>query len=389
MLQIESIPIENLKPAPYNPRKMPDEQMQMLMKGIEEFGIVQPIIVNEQTGHIVGGHQRVEAAQRVGLKTVPVVFVDLDEQREKTLNIGLNKIHGEWDFPSLTALLDELQAGGADMQLTGFTDDELEQMMTWEPEPEATAGLTDPDDVPEPPAEPITKPGDLWILGRHRLLCGDSTIIAEVERLMDGKKADMVFTDPPYELETKGGGLLKESTAMRDIAKLGIDKFDPSLLMRQSETSVFFCNKPLIPAYIKLASVWGCSWDLAVYHKQNTTPNYGGHLMTDIEYIFIVGKQSPIPGQEKDLYSKLYSGNKDGDNVVAWSKPVALCEKFILLYAESGRIVLDLFGGSGSTLIAAEKTGRTAYLMELDPRYASVIIKRWEQFTGQTAALEA
>jgi 16S rRNA G966 N2-methylase RsmD len=194
----------------------------------------------------------------------------------------------------------------------------------------------------------------------------------------------MVFTDPPYELITKGGGLLKESKAMREISELGIDKFNPESLSLHAETNIFCCNKPLIKKYIELAETHKVSWDLAIYHKQNITANYGGHLMTDIEYLLVIGKQAPRTGlgEDKSLYSKLYSGGKDQDNVTAWSKPVALCEKFIKLY--STKSVMDYFGGSGSTLIACEKTKRKCFMMELDPHYIDVIVSRWCKYTGKT-----
>ncbi|MEO5367790.1 MAG: site-specific DNA-methyltransferase [Magnetococcus sp. WYHC-3] len=195
----------------------------------------------------------------------------------------------------------------------------------------------------------------------------------------------ITITDPPYELDTKGGGVLKESKAMKGIRDLGIDTFDPAILENKSKTSVFFCNKSLVKKYIELAEKWGVSFDINFYKKENTAPNYGGHLMTDVEYIMVLGKQSPNKGLPKETYSKAFTGQKDLDNKTAWSKPVALIEKYIKLFSKADDIVLDLFGGSGSTLIACEKTNRICYMSELDPKYCDVIIKRWEDYTGNKA----
>ena len=195
----------------------------------------------------------------------------------------------------------------------------------------------------------------------------------------------ITISDPPYELDTKGGGVLKESKAMKGIRDLGIDTFNPATLENNSKTSVYFCNKNLVKKYIELAEKWGVAFDINFYKKENTAPNYGGHLMTDVEYIMVLGKQSPNKGLPKETYSKAFTGKKDLDNKVAWSKPVALIEKYIKLFSKQKDIVLDLFLGSGSTLIACEKTGRICYGMELDPKYVDVIVQRYIDFTGDTA----
>ena len=216
-------------------------------------------------------------------------------------------------------------------------------------------------------------------------MCGDSTDKATVEKLMNGVKADMVFTDPPYELDTKGGGILKSANSMKQISENGVDVFDPSVLEMHCKTNIFFHNKPLIKKYIELAEKNGMPFDLCFYKKLNTAPNYGGHMMTDCEYIAIIGAQAPNKGLPKETYSKCYIGKKDSGNELSYSKPVELCAKYIQLY--SNETVLDLFGGSGSTLIACEQLNRTCYMMELDPKYCDVIIDRWETLTGEKAVL--
>lgn len=383
-MKIEKIAIDKLLLDPANARKHGQKNLDSIKGSLAKFGQQKPIVVNADNV-IVAGNGTMQAAKELGWKEINIVRTDLKGSDITAFGIADNRTSelAEWDDKVLLELLEGLNAEDFDLSAIGFDIDDMNEMLG----DKNKAGLTDPDEVPEPPKVPKTKLGDIWQLGNHRLMCGDSTSKEQVEKLMDGQKADMVFTDPPYQLQTQGGGILKESRAMKKIKALGIDEFDPSVLVAHAATSVFCCNKPLIPNYIKIADEWGVSWDLAVYHKQNVTPNYGGHLMTDLEYIFIIGKQSPNTGigEDKALYSKLYAGGKDADNETAWSKPVALCEKFIKLY--STKAVLDLFGGSGSTLIACEKTARKCYMMELDEKYCDVIIKRWQDFTGKKAVL--
>lgn len=194
-LIVEYVPIGKLQPFDGNPRKISEKGLEKLQRSIEEFGFVNPILAQRGTNMIIAGHQRLKAAKAAGLKELPVVWLDMDDMTAKAYNIADNRLQdeAEWDFTPLADLLTELDTGAFDLSLTGFDADELEQMVNYTP-----AGEVQEDEVPEPPEEPITKPGDLWILGRHRLLCGDATVITDVERLMGGKKADMVFTDPPY-----------------------------------------------------------------------------------------------------------------------------------------------------------------------------------------------
>lgn len=377
----ELIDLDRLVKHPKNPNDHGLDQVERLAELVLEHDWRHPIIVSKLSGYIVAGHGRLMAAQKLGMKQVPVVYQDFkDEAHEYAFVVSDNAI-ALWAELDLAKINQDFLDLGPDLNVDwlGIKDFVIEPLDKLDPQ-------CDEDEVPEH-VEPKTKRGDIYKLGNHRLMCGDSTMIDDVEKLMNGEKADMVFTDPPYQLETKGGGLLKESKAMKAINKLGIDNFEPSSLISHSETNIFCCNKPLIEKYIQLANEWEVSWDLCVYHKQNIIPNYGGHMMTDLEYIFILGKQSPNTGinEAKELYSKLYSGGKDNDNVTAWSKPVSLCEKFIKLY--SHKSVMDMFGGSGSTLIACEKTNRKCFMMELDPHYCDVIVSRWEKYTGKQAEL--
>ena len=200
-IKIEYVPTAELKPAPYNPRTITDDEMERLKASMREFGVVDPLIVNTTTGFVVGGNQRLEAARQLKIKTLPVVRVKMTKAREKALNLALNKISGDWDMPLLKDLLQELDTGEFDMELTGFTEQEIEDLMTqFNMEPEIKE-----DEAPPIPEKAICKPGELWILGEHRLLCGDATKKDDVERLMGGAKADMVFTDPPYNVQIDYG----------------------------------------------------------------------------------------------------------------------------------------------------------------------------------------
>ena len=187
--------------APYNPRTIADHDLEALRRSLRFFGTVEPIVVNRRFKRIIGGHQRVRAAEVEGIKSLPVVYVDLDEPSEKQLNLALNKISGEWDLDKLAVVLADLQSAGADLGLTGFSDSEIEELVAGLDEPRD--GLTDPDAVPEPPDEPATERGDLIVLGQHRLLCGDSASPEDVARLLDGAEIQLVNTDPPYNVKVE------------------------------------------------------------------------------------------------------------------------------------------------------------------------------------------
>ena len=287
----------------------------------------------------------------------------------------------EWDIELLKTELKDLQLKDFDLDLTAFDEDQLNNFLFEEKE-----GLTDEDAVPETPEEPITKLGDIWKLGNHRLMCGDSLIENQINKFLKDKNIKLLLTDPPYELITQGGGILKNANSMNQIKNNNVDKFKPQELFLYCKTNIYFHNKPLIKQYIELAEKNNQKYDLCFYKKENVAPNYSGHMMTDVEYIAIIGEQNPNKGLEKEMYSKLFVGKKDKDNKLSYSKPVKLCEKYIKLYAD--KYVLDLFGGSGSTLIACEKLNKICYMVENNPVFVDVIIKRWEQFTGKKAELE-
>ena len=365
--------LADIKPYEKNPRKN-DNAVDTVANSIKEFGFKVPIVIDKDNV-IVCGHTRYKASKKLGLEIVPCVIADdLTEEQIKAYRLADNKVSelAEWDIDLLGEELDDIF--NIDMSDFGFdlSEDEEEETEIIE------------DEVPQE-VEPIAKQGDIWQLGRHMLMCGNSLDQGDIDKLLNGNKCELTFTDPPYQLDTQGGGILKKANSMKQIKENGVDSFDPSKLILQSDTNIYCHNKPLIKAYIELAEDNKQPYDLCFYKKVGTIPNYKGHLMTDCEYIAVIGKQDPNKGLPKEMYSKCYVGRKDSDNELSYSKPVELCAKYIKLYAKQN--VLDLFGGSGSTLIACEQLNKTCYMMELDPHYVDVIIARWEKFTGQKAVL--
>ena len=364
--------LADIKPYEKNPRNN-DNAVNEVANSISSFGFKVPIVIDKDNV-IVCGHTRYKASKKLGLEVVPCVIADdLTEEQIKAYRLADNKVSelAEWNFDLLG---DEL-ADILDIDLSDFGFDLSE-------EEEETEIIED--EVPEE-VEPVAKMGDIWQLGRHRLMCGNSLDQDDIDKLLNGNKCELTFTDPPYQLDTQGGGILKKANSMKQIKENGVDSFDPSKLLLQSDTNIYCHNKPLIKAYIELAEDNKQPYDLCFYKKIGTVPNYKGHLMTDCEYIAVIGKQDPNKGLPKEMYSKCYVGKKDSDNDLSYSNPVELCVKYIKLYAKHN--VLDLFGGSGSTLIACEQLNRNCFMMELDPHYVDVIIARWEQFTGQKAVL--
>ena len=374
-VNIKNVQLKDIKPYEKNARNNKNA-VDKVTQSIKEFGFKVPIVL-DKNNVIVCGHTRYEAAKKLKMAAVPCVIADdLTENQIKAYRLADNKVaeFSTWDFDILK---DELFAiDDIDMSDFGFDlsfgDDEEQEVQ-------------EDDYITEIPKEPKAKLGDIYQLGRHRLMCGNSLVQTDSDKLLNGNRCELTFTDPPYQLDTQGGGILKKANSMKQIKENGVDKFEPSRLILQSETNIYCHNKPLIKKYIELAEENKKAYDLCFYKKIGTVPNYKGHLMTDCEYIAIIGKQDPNKGLPKEMYSKCYIGKKDSDNELSYSKPIGLCAKYITLYAKKN--VLDLFGGSGSTLIACEQLERNCYMMELDPHYVDVIIDRWEQFTGEKAIL--
>ncbi|MBO7712048.1 MAG: ParB N-terminal domain-containing protein [Methanobrevibacter sp.] len=365
--------VSELKLNEKNPRKN-DEAVATVMKSIQEFGFKNPLII-DGNNKVWCGNTRLKASRKLGLEKVPcIVADDLTEEQIRKLALIDNRSSeiAEWDFDLLSEEL-------ADLDLSDF---ELDWGID-ELEPEKEVEEDDFDVESAIPEEPKAKLGDIYQLGEHRLMCGNALKIEDIKKLLNGNDCELTFTDPPYQLDTQGGGILKKANSMKQIRDNGVDNFDPSQLKIVSNTNIYCHNKPLIKSYIELAEQNKKPYDLCFYKKECTVPNYKGHLMTDCEYIAVIGNQDPNKGLEKELYSKCYTGKKDKDNELSYSKPIGLCAKYIKLYSKQN--VLDLFGGSGSTLIACEQLNRKCYMMELDPHYVDVIIKRYEDFTGKKA----
>ena len=387
------VDIQTLVQDDHNFNKGTEAGRQLMERSFSELGAGRSILVDKD-GRIIAGNKSQKAAIAAGIKKVRIIettgdelvavkrtdiSLDSKEGRELALADNLTtQVNLEWDKVELQEVAAQqgidLPDWGLDPQALGIDEQPAEPQEAQEDE------FDEEKDAIEKRAER----GDIWQLGAHRLLCGDSLSEECVNALLDGEYAPLTFTDPPYRLATQGGGVLKTANSMKQIKDNGVDEFEPLKLKLYSKTNIYSHNKPLIKDYILLSEREGKAYDLAIYKKQGL-PNYKGHLMTDIEYIAIIGDQDPRKGFDFEMYSKVFVGNKDKDNDLSYSKPIALCAKFIQLYSDKGDIVLDLFGGSGSTLIACEQLGRRCYAMELDPHYCDVIIARWEKLTGLKA----
>ena len=374
--------LADLTPDGENFNKHTEFGQKLLEDSLRKFGAGRSVLVDKD-GNIIAGNSTTETAAAIGMEDVIVVPTD----GKKLVVVQRTDLSLDSPEGREMALADNMTAlKGIDIDLAKVQEtlgDDLAK--AWGMEiPEVQKQAQEDDFDPDKPVETVCKKGDIWKLGNHRLMCGDSTDAGSVALLMDGEKAPLTFTDPPYRLETEGGGVLKTANSMKQIKDNGVDEFEPDKLTIYSKTNIYCHNKPLIKDYILLAEREGMAYDLCIYKKQGL-PNYKGHMMTNIEYIAIIGEQGPRQGLEFQTYSKVYEGKKDSGNELSYSKPVGLCAKFIQLYSAEGDIVLDLFGGSGTTLIAAEQLNRRCYMMELDPHYCDVIIARWEKLTGNKA----
>jgi len=398
--RIEHWPIDKLLPYARNARQHSDEQIAQIAASIAEFGFVNPCLVGAD-GVLVAGHGRLAAARKLGLSTVPVVVLDhLTPTQRRALVLADNRLAelSTWDDVLLRIELEALQDEGFDLDLTGFDADALAELLAGE-EPEHE-GQTEDDAVPEIPEEPVSKPGDVWRLGPHRLVCGDATAAEAYAQLFpDGERADMVFTDPPYNVNYANSAKDKLRGKHRPILNdaLGADFHDflydaLSLLVAHTRGAI----------YVTMSSS-------ELDTLQAAFRSAGGHWSTFIIWAkntFTLGRADYQRQYEPILYGwpegaeRHWCGDRDQGDVWQIKKPqkndlhptmepVELVERAIRNSSRPGDVVLDPFGGSGTTLIAAEKSGRVARLIELDPKYADVIVRRWQDWTGQQATREA
>lgn len=394
--------VADLIPYAMNSRTHSEEQVAQIAASIREFGFTNPVLIDE-ANNLIAGHGRVLAARKLNLDQVPAVVVTgLDENRRRALVIADNKLalNAEWDQEKLVA---ELQSMSVDMQqLAGFSQDELLALL----KPTQVDGLTDEDAVPEVPEDPVTVLGDVWLLGRHRLMCGDSTSLDAVERLMDGRKADMVLTDPPYGVSFVGvkGSMYsagkkagKNSAQMikaddlrgDDLAQLFLDSISCASDFSKDGAAmyIFFAINRSVETLAGLSGVGLEVRNWLIWDKGNVgfhamgaqyKPNYEAFL-----YCHKTGKSPPWYGGQKEQTIWRHPVEREGLHPTM--KPVSLLQRALQNNSKQGDEVIDLFGGSGSTLIACEKTARDCRMMELDPKYCDVIVKRWQDFTGEAA----
>jgi len=394
-MEIRKLPVQTLVPAGYNPRKdlkPGDAEYDKLKRSIEEFGYVEPVIWNERTGNIVGGHQRFKVLVQLGVKEVDCVVVDMDETKEKALNIALNKVSGDWDIPLLTELLKDIDLSGFDISLTGFDIGEVNTLFG---EPDTKEDDFDADKALAEIETPTTVYGDIWHLGRHRLICGDATSGADVSRLMDGREADLVLTDPPYNVDYEGG--------TREKLKIQNDRMQDGKFLQfltDAFTVMHAHSKKGAPVYVFHAESEG-------YNFRTAFKNVGYHLRQCLVWVknaMVLGRQDyqwqhePILYGWKDGAGHCWYGDRKQTTLIRFDKPlrngehptmkpVSLCGYLIGNSSKEGDIVLDSFGGSGSTLIACEQMGRACYTSEIDPRYCDVIVRRYIEHVGSDEAV--
>lgn len=426
-MQIEFWPPSQIIPYANNPR-INDQAVDAVARSISEFGFRQPIVVDADHVIIVG-HTRWKAAQKLGLETVPVhVATDLTPAQIRAYRIADNKTAtlAEWDLGLLPLELMGLKEMDFDLDLLGFSADELAELMN----PGMEDGLTDPDDVPAPPDEAITQPGDLWLLGDHRLLCGDSSKPEDVDRLLDGASIQLVNTDPPYNVKVEprsNNAIAAGLSSFQNTHHQGLDLARHPSKAKPTDRKLRAKDRPLAndfvsdEAFNQLLSAWFGNIarvlqpgrGFYIWGGYANLGNYPPVLKANGLYFsqgIVWDKQHPVLTRKDFMgsYEIAFYGWREGaahkffgpNNALdLWhvkkvnpqsmvhltEKPVELASRAMTYSSRCGENVLDLFGGSGSTLIAAEQTGRHAYLMELDALYADVIVTRWEQFTGRKA----
>jgi DNA modification methylase len=399
--KIERWDIDKLIPYARNARTHSDEQVAQIAASIKEWGWTTPILVDEQ-GSIIAGHGRTMAARQLGIKEVPVMVArDWSDAKKRAYVLADNKLamNAGWDNDLLSLELAELKGLDFDLDLIGFNADELDALMPIE----TGDMLTDEDAVPEAPINPATVLGDVWVMGKHRLMCGDSTSIEAVDKLMAEGKADMVFTDPPY-------GVSYTDSLGRSIKNDELTDGDLQEFLEEAFASAVAVSVVDSPWYVWHASRYQREFENAlnscgvqvrqqiIWAKgegvdgtaQVKAPAIG---RSDFRWLhepcFYASRGNPFNVGDRKTTTVWTVSRPTTGTVHPTQKPIPLIEIALDNSAKSGATVLDLFGGSGSTLIACEKTGRTAHIMELDPKYCDVIIKRWQEFTGLKAVNEA
>jgi len=434
-LKIRRVPLESLHVDPSNARVHGPENLDAMAASLKRFGQAEPLIVHARTGRVIGGNGRVVAMKKLGWTECDVIELDVDDLQATALGIALNRTASlaEWDDPVLAKLLKELQAEDA-LDGVGYTDDDIDRLIA---ELEQQAGedcRADEDEVPDPPEEPVTRPGDLWTLGRHRLLCADSSRPEDVNRLLSGAKIQLVNTDPPYNVRVEprsNNAIAAGLSSFRVGRRKPPSGVEPDLAKpKQTRTRMRAKDRPLTndcvseEEFKRLLEAWFSNMARVlepgrafyIWGGYANCANYPPVLKSTGLYFaqsIIWVKEHPVLTRKDFMgnHEWCFYGWREGaahqflgpaNAVDVWSvkkvnpqsmvhlteKPVELARRAIQYSSKPGENVLDLFGGSGSTLIAAEETGRKAYLMEIDSLYADVIVTRWQKFTGKSAALD-
>jgi len=388
---LETIQIDALIPYARNSRTHSDAQVAQIAASIKEFGFTNPVLI-DAGGGIIAGHGRVLAARKLGMSEVPCIRLEhLTDAQKRAYVIADNRLalNSGWDMEMLKVEFADLQELGFDLELTGFDLDEINELLA----PVGTEGLTDPDDAPPLPENPRTRPGDIWVMGKHRLLCGDSTSVSDLEKLTEGQLVDMWLTDPPYNVAYEGK--TKDALKIKN-DEMGDDQFRQFL--RDAYTAADMVMKPGAVFYIWHADSEG-------YNFRGAAQDAGWKVRQCLIWkksSMVMGRQDYHWKHEPCLYgwkegaSHLWAADRKQTTILEFEKPsrngehptmkpVALFEYQLLNNTKGGDQVLDSFGGSGTTLIAAEKNGRVARIMELDPKYCDVIVRRWQDFTGKIA----
>jgi DNA modification methylase len=403
-MEIKEVEVSALIPYAKNSRTHDDAQVAQIAASIKEFGWTNPILVDGTKG-VIAGHGRLLAARKLGMAKVPTIELkDMTEAQKKAYVIADNKLalNAGWDTNFLSLELQELKDQDFDLTLLGFDDKELDALLA----PEVTEGLTDEDSVPDTPIEPKTKLGDIYILGNHRLMCGDSTSIDAVEKLMNGNKADICFTSPPYNagsLDIKGNARTQKKYNSFDDNQ-SEDEYKNFVI---SNLNCIFsvCNEVLYNIGLVegnkrviidiLAHYREQFKDIIYWKKNNVAPHIQDGVINNlVEFILCFGdgkrKFRNAQFSQGSYYNVIEGSSAAGNEFSKIHKatfPTYLPENIIQNFCPVKGSILDTFGGTGTTMIAAEKLSRKSYLMELDPKYCDVIVKRWEDFTGKKAVL--
>lgn len=393
---VELVSTSSLTRHPKNMNVHTDEQIERLIKLIEYQGWRNPLIVQKGTNHIVAGNGRHMAAEKMGLEKVPVLYQEFtDEAQLYSYIVSDNAINADqWggglDLSQINKDIIDL-GPDLDIDMLGLKDFVIEPIEKLDPQ-------SDEDEVPEV-ENPITKRGDVWLLGEHRLMCADSCDPSNIEKVLNGKKAELVFTDPPYRMQVEGGSnqmagkaAIKLGEAIKHLCDFEPAEFLDSLPLvfdKNKMNAYIFCNKDLVPDYLNWGVGAGYSFNILFWKKPNAIPPGGSHR-PDVEYLLLFRRSATWNNGLKNVsYSKCLEFGRDHSEKHPTMKPVELIDNEILISSTAGQVVFEFFTGSGSTMISCEKNNRLCYGLELDEKYCDIAINRWQNYTGKEAILES